>query len=83
MPNWIRPATLPFRIGTDIVRVDRIKKIIDKGGDIRPLKSFLHRILTPLEKAFFERRFANLTNESLEQRLPAVALFLAGRYISR
>ncbi|KAJ3579095.1 hypothetical protein NPX13_g1480 [Xylaria arbuscula] len=41
----MRPYNLPFRVGNDICRIDRIRRLLEKrGGDI-----FIRRILTPGE----------------------------------
>jgi phosphopantetheinyl transferase (holo-ACP synthase) len=82
MPTWVRPATLPFRIGTDICRIDRIKRIISNGSDDKRLMAFVYRVMTPQERGYFQKRFPVQPIETLEERLPAMAVFLAGRYLS-
>jgi holo-[acyl-carrier protein] synthase len=60
MPPRI-PLSLPYTIGTDIVHIKRIRELIfgrletDDGG--KRLTRFLDRILHPLERQDFDKRF--------------------------
>lgn len=60
------PISLPYTIGTDIVHIKRIREIIvrrlrpNDGG--KRLRRFLDRILHPLERQDFGKRFPALIN---------------------
>jgi phosphopantetheinyl transferase (holo-ACP synthase) len=78
-----RPSSLPFRVGTDIVRINRIKGILNGGktnqpGDPKKLASFLIRIMTPWERHVFYKRFAD-QDRALVAGIFGTCQYLAGR----
>lgn len=74
------PFPFPLHIGTDVVHLPRILRLINKTGY---LTRFTRRILTPQEQSDFRRRF-HLSDASFN--LPAswdMARWLAGRFAAK
>lgn len=79
-PNKMPPFPIPLHIGTDVVHLPRILRLIGKPGY---LARFTHRILTPQEQSDFRRRF-HLSDAAVG--LPAsrdMARWLAGRFAAK
>jgi holo-[acyl-carrier protein] synthase len=64
MPPRI-PLSLPYTIGTDIVHINRIRELISgraqSNDSGKRLTRFLNRILHPLERQDFDKRFPALS----------------------
>lgn len=77
-----RAFPFPFRVGTDICSISRIRSVITKRNDgdpLRPLHQFLTRVLTSHEQQYFWQRFASA--DDILTKTDAVAAFLAGRCV--
>lgn len=73
----IRPFPFPLSVGTDIVHIDRIRKVIDDGKN--PTHNLVHlarRILTRHERVKFWNRYETW---NLRRSTWNIAQFLAGR----
>jgi holo-[acyl-carrier protein] synthase len=76
----LRPFPFPFRVGTDICNVSRLRTIITRRSDnepLRPLRQYLRRVLTDHERQYFWKRFG--PEEAVLGKMDAVSQFLAGR----
>jgi hypothetical protein len=79
-----RPFPFPFRVGTDICSVARVRAIItrhNEGGPLHPLRHFMKRVLTDPERRYFWDRFANTSHAEILTQASAVSTFLAGRCV--
>ncbi|CAI6337529.1 unnamed protein product [Periconia digitata] len=77
-----RPFPFPFRVGTDICNISRIRKII-APTDLRTttrLERFLPKLLTWPERQYFWNRFGT---EPSPKHADAIAQFLAGRWAAK
>ncbi|KAK1909791.1 hypothetical protein P3342_007963 [Pyrenophora teres f. teres] len=75
----LRPFPIPFKVGTDICYVPRIRKFITQpshGEPQRPVRRLLRKLLTEHERQYFWQRFGRRAPfDSIER----VSQFLAGR----
>ncbi|KAF1940422.1 hypothetical protein EJ02DRAFT_379791 [Clathrospora elynae] len=79
-----RPFPFPFRVGTDLCKVSRVHAIITRhspSAPLRPLRQFLHRILTDQERQYFWTRFGS--SDQILTQAAAVSQFLAGRFAAK
>ncbi|EUC44008.1 hypothetical protein COCMIDRAFT_99355 [Bipolaris oryzae ATCC 44560] len=79
-----RAFPFPFRVGTDICSISRLRGIITRRNNsdpLRPLHQFLKRVLTSHEQQYFWQRFASA--DDILTKPDAVAAFLAGRYVHK
>ncbi|EUC36152.1 hypothetical protein COCCADRAFT_88989 [Bipolaris zeicola 26-R-13] len=79
-----RAFPFPFRVGTDICSISRIRNVITRRNDgdpLRPLHQFLKRVLTSHEQQYFWQRFASA--DDILTKTDAVATFLAGRFAAK
>ncbi|KAH6872439.1 hypothetical protein BKA58DRAFT_145730 [Alternaria rosae] len=81
-----RAFPLPFRVGTDICNVPRVRSIITPrtGGDgepLRPLRHYLKRVFTEHERQYFWNRFG--PEESVLEKVDVISKFLAGRFAAK
>lgn len=78
-----RPFPFPLRVGTDIVRVNRIREAITRnrktGSQLHP---FLNKLLTRREQQVFFRMFPDF-HVTDTTRLPRVSEHLAGRFAAK
>ncbi|CAE7175428.1 hypothetical protein PTNB85_03390 [Pyrenophora teres f. teres] len=74
----LRPFPIPFKVGTDICYVPRIRKFITQpshGEPQRPVRRLLRKLLTEHERQYFWQRFGRRAPfDSIER----VSQFLAG-----
>ncbi|PZD29667.1 hypothetical protein A1F97_10287, partial [Pyrenophora tritici-repentis] len=74
----LRPFPIPFKVGTDICYVPRIRKFITQpsnGEPQRPLRRLLRKLLTEHERRYFWQRFGSGAPFNSIER---VSQFLAG-----
>ncbi|KAH7359556.1 hypothetical protein BKA66DRAFT_472773 [Pyrenochaeta sp. MPI-SDFR-AT-0127] len=79
-----RPFPYALRVGTDICSVSRLRAIISRpnnGRPLNPLVRFIARVLTYPERKYFWHRFG--PPEELLTRLDTVSQFLAGRFAAK
>ena len=83
------PFILPLTIGTDIVRITRINTFISKDNH-KALPRFLDRVLHPLERRDFDRRFPdwkirteNKDNSDGSKDLMRLSTWLSGRWAAK
>ncbi|KAI4643576.1 hypothetical protein J4E93_006586 [Alternaria ventricosa] len=81
-----RPFPFPFRVGTDICNVQRVRSIItpragSEGEPLRPLRHYLKRVFTEHERQYFWNRFG--PEESVLEKADVISKFLAGRFAAK
>ncbi|KAA8622835.1 4-phosphopantetheinyl transferase superfamily protein [Pyrenophora tritici-repentis] len=79
----LRPFPIPFKVGTDICYVPRIRKFITQpsnGEPQRPLRRLLRKLLTEHERRYFWQRFGSGAPFNSIER---VSQFLAGRFAAK
>ncbi|KAF7682128.1 hypothetical protein GT037_001104 [Alternaria burnsii] len=80
----LRPFPYPFRVGTDICHVLRLRAVLmrhHRGEPLRPLHQYLRRVLTDHERQYFWNRFG--PEETISKRMDSVSKFLAGRFAAK
>ncbi|RAR01866.1 hypothetical protein DDE82_006204 [Stemphylium lycopersici] len=79
-----RPFPFPFRVGTDICNVSRLRGVITRrydGDPTLPLRQFLKRVFTDHERQYFWKRFG--PTEDVLAKTEAISAFLAGRFAAK
>ncbi|KAL6710897.1 hypothetical protein ACN47E_006772 [Coniothyrium glycines] len=80
----LRPFPYPFRVGTDICHIPRIRSLITRGksdDSSQMLDRFLKRVLTGPERDYFHARFETGVKKTLQY--DTIARFLAGRFAAK
>jgi len=78
-------VSLPFHIGTDIVHLPRIRRLVTKSNG-RYLAPFMRRILCPTEIDDFRRRYRTDPEEKNigdKSDLPGIVRWLGGRFAAK
>lgn len=77
----LRPFPFQLGIGTDIVHVERIRKILRKAsGDGAYVDRFLRRFMTPSERVSLQARYGRVENAA-DVQFDIMSMHLAGRYV--
>ncbi|CAG5145107.1 uncharacterized protein ALTATR162_LOCUS1654 [Alternaria atra] len=80
----LRPFPFPFRVGTDVCNISRLRAVLTRhyGGEpLRPLHQYLRRVLTDHERQYFWNRFG--PEETISKKIDSVSQFLAGRFAAK